>query len=671
MTTTTCDVAIVGAGIGGCALARFLKLHSSLSVRVFEKDASFAVRSQGYAFTMQQAHSALSKLDLYETVEAEDLINEAHFVFRADGKLLGGFGPALNHVSGHAAFMAERGRRGPAAERGAAVVERVGEVVHAVGAEEDTAAGSAEVASAPSSACAKGSEREDVATREDVAVGTASSTNSSEEGRAAPKQCKWGKKARNLHLPRQRLRELLLLGSGKNSGNSSSSNSDALDIDWGWRFEGFVSDVGVDHQQDVADNQDVEDHDAQWSEAHQRFLLSRGEEEKMCVRARVVVGADGLRSAVRRALVSTAASPEGSPADRWRAESAADPLDYLNVLVLLGICPNAALQDAAHFLLDQTTFQTCGDETTFQTGAPRGDGVVEAPAEDPVRLFVMPFSKSHTFWQLSFRFSADELARAESVEKGSSTPGGGSSVGGSASSGRGSPRSPRAGGLFDPASDARRKLALEKTKNWHAPVGGEGGLIASTPLDSVGCTPVWERRREYVTSTGPLGAGGPLGSPLGQNDVIGEDAVQGADAGLFPTLPRVVLIGDAAHPMTPFKGQGANQALLDAVELGERLVAFVQGKKWRKDGQGRGKERRRTWSRSPPFPPPETRLLSPPSKTRPPSPPSKTSPPSPPSSAISSIPCSIAPGRRWPPRAACSTTCTSPRIPSCLVWSAG
>jgi 2-polyprenyl-6-methoxyphenol hydroxylase-like FAD-dependent oxidoreductase len=38
------------------------------------------------------------------------------------------------------------------------------------------------------------------------------------------------------------------------------------------------------------------------------------------------------------------------------------------------------------------------------------------------------------------------------------------------------------------------------------------------------------------------------------------------------TKGRVTLIGDAAHPMTPNAGQGANQALEDAVALGESLA---------------------------------------------------------------------------------------------------
>jgi salicylate hydroxylase len=34
------------------------------------------------------------------------------------------------------------------------------------------------------------------------------------------------------------------------------------------------------------------------------------------------------------------------------------------------------------------------------------------------------------------------------------------------------------------------------------------------------------------------------------------------------------MLGDAAHPMSPFKGQGANQALVDAVSLVRHLVNY-------------------------------------------------------------------------------------------------
>eukprot|EP00966_Prymnesium_polylepis_P172980 4000844-Prymnesium_polylepis.1 len=66
------------------------------------------------------------------------------------------------------------------------------------------------------------------------------------------------------------------------------------------------------------------------------------------------------------------------------------------------------------------------------------------------------------------------------------------------------------------------------------------------------------------------------GYPVYDRDLLKPDVLQAAARSVQTGLRRrVTLIGDAAHPMTPFKAQGANQALSDAVLLADCLVHGV------------------------------------------------------------------------------------------------
>ncbi len=80
-------VAIVGGGIEGLAVAVALA-RRGFQVCVFEKDAGFLSRKQGYGLTLQQGGLALRCLGVSDAIAQASSWDQSHFVFDSQGEVV-------------------------------------------------------------------------------------------------------------------------------------------------------------------------------------------------------------------------------------------------------------------------------------------------------------------------------------------------------------------------------------------------------------------------------------------------------------------------------------------------------------------------------------------------------------------------------------------------------
>ena len=354
----------------------------------------------------------------------------------------------------------------------------------------------------------------------------------------------------NLRVPRQCLRKIMmdaLIDRDKKEELSDGTDNDVerkgfVQIQWGKKLLSYSQ----SHRSNVVNennkNVDNDEGNSEMDGGHSSHLLSLSFDDGSTETADLLIGADGVRSKVMEQVLTPnitsdatqsnipLSSPSSSSSSgNLQKNKATTDLSYTGIMIVLGIT-----KDFFHPLLDERGFYTLDGEHRLFTMPFEGCRITDLEQlniplcsrksfdsgdnidDDNVKTTASSKTEKTTtrryMWQLSYKLAS--LVEATDLSQ------------------RG--------------SQALLEEVLKRTKGWHNPVQQ---MISSTPLETIWGTPLMDREPNLI------------------HDKIMKE-IYNPDYGR--TL-RTVVLGDSIHAMTPFKGQGCNQALMDGPLLSSWL----------------------------------------------------------------------------------------------------